>query len=176
MKEKIIKELQKLNNLDSRENINISNYNKLFNEINDYLLSDDPIENKNEVSLLVIEIVNYYKDFQDHLDELPNTIKLLFKSDENLRYIKILYEGIMNYDFVTPIQFHEILVSYLDFLEDENNDFYITNCYSKIEDFNKQLNDYLEKLDYNDNKFKDGLDEETIRIVKDLVKNSNRNK
>ncbi len=159
----------KLFELLKKEKLDINEYKTIFNELSTILDSNISKEEKEELSILAIDIINKFHNLED----LKDNIKYLYIGYENLHFIKILYEDIMNYDFVCPIQFTEILVSFLDYIENPVNNIYINNCYNDFINFENILIKYPDKIDSNGELFKYGLDEEIIKQLNKLKRGRN---
>ena len=154
-----------------REELSVEKYSDLFIKIENTLLDDEVLVE--EKDLLISEFLNmlsYYVTLQESYEKFPELLKQIFISHNLYKRLCILMKVINDYDVPMPLDFEEILLDYFDFLENPDNEFFIHNCYSKIDIFNKIILDYLNKKDYNNKKFEDSINKpELISLFKTKI-------
>lgn len=168
----IISREDKINRMKQfRETLSVEKYYDLFLGIQNSLLDEKVLES--EKDLLISEFLNllsYYTTLQESYEKFPELLKQIFIFQNLYKRLCILMEVINDYDVPMPLDFEEILLDYFDFLENPDNEFFIHNCYSKIDIFNKIILDYLNKKDYNNKKFEDSINKpELISLFKTKI-------
>lgn len=133
-----------------RNSVSIAKYQDFFNELQNYLLNNDiKSEEKDLIINKIIEFISLYPSLYQHVEKLPILITKIYYIDEILNRFTILFEQIENLEITVIKGFQDITKRYLEFLNNEDNSYYIHNCYSKIEKFNNKLLDYLNRKDSN---------------------------
>jgi len=152
-----------------RKSLTFNDYKKLFDDLEKYLLSFNVLKSeKQEVMILLLEFIDLYYGIQKHLDEFPLTIKNLYKSHSKLNGYKALMENANKYEFPAVDEFERLILIYLDYLDDMNNDFFIQICSSIISKFNDDLIVYLNR-EYNGKKFAEYLNRDLINHFYDKI-------
>lgn len=154
-----------------RKELSVEKYSVLFSKIEAILL-DENIQEE-EKDLLISEFLNllsYYTTLQESYEKFPGLLQQIYKSHMLYKRICILFEVINDYEFAAPNDFEQILLDYFDFLEKPENEFYIHNCYSKIDEFNKIVLKYLTKKDCENRTFENTINNpELIATFKNKV-------
>lgn len=141
-----------------RKEVSIDKYRDLFNSLQDYFLNEEvPSEEKSDVIILTIEFIRYFPALEDNITFLPSIIQKLYSCHMNLYKIMFMFEYLESREFTCINDFNTIMLDYLDYLDNSENDFYIHNCYSKIKDFNDKIFGYLNKCDYNGIRHRDNI-------------------
>lgn len=94
---------------------------------------------------------------EENIDKLPESIQMLYNSHQKLSRIIISFEYIKGLEFTADGLFEKTMMSYMNFLENSINDFYVNNYYSKIDQFNKMISTYLDTPDFTGKKHKDNI-------------------
>lgn len=190
MTNKYIKELKKIINfgIDEEEiltneerirkselfnsNFDYKNYLSLLSDIQSLLLSDISITEKEEIIKNVLDFICTYVNVEENVEQLPIIIKSVYYSYYNLSSLVILIEDIFNDEYTNVIDFEDVVIKYMDFLESIENEFYIHNCYSNINKFNQMLLNYLKKTDFDGVKHEDNINNpELINLLKIKINN-----
>lgn len=129
-------------------NLSFQNYLNLFNQINDVIL-DDEIDCKEKENLikLLIECINMYSKFYENIDLFPKEIKKVYFCFNALKRIKVGIENFLQKDIVAVKDFENILLYYMDFVDNPNNAMFINICYSEIEKINSKIINELQNID-----------------------------
>ena len=155
-----------------KKELSVEKYNALFINIEDALLKDNITLNEKDMLISkFLDLFSYYTVLQENYYKLPLILQQLYKSHSFYKRLCVLFEAIDNKEFAMTFDFEKIMLDYFDFLDNPENEFYIYNCYSKIEKINKMVNNFLNKKDFNDKKFEDVINKpELIFIFKEKSK------
>ena len=161
-----LKELLNYTNID---NLNLEIFEDVNNILNDNSVD---IEDKQDIVYLLIEVSKCLTGFEKIISKLPINLQSILNSYEDLKNIQILFETLENIkEFVMPKIYEKIVIQYLDFLENNNNQEFIMYDNYYINKFNQYLLDYLNRIDINNEKFENGISKDIVDKVKDLNKN-----
>ena len=157
-----------------RKNISYELYQDLFQEIEKYILEDNETD-KEELILLVIELISCFPQLENSINLFPITIINLYSSYINYKNICILFENIYYSDICSPLRYEEIILKFLAYIEDENNSYFINYCFRKIEKLYNGLIQYLDKKDYENVKYKEIINNpELITMLKNKMNDLNK--
>ena len=84
-------------------------------------------------------IISIYAALSRFFGGLYTISKILLNSYLSFLDINILFEGLCTGKVVCLDTLKGIIIKYLEFLKDSNNEFFIHYVFSKIEHFNKKL-------------------------------------
>ena len=138
--------IERINRIkEFRGNMNYENYQSIFVETVNFLNNaESSLEDKNLIVLNIINLIRNFTVLEDNINNFPLEIQILYSSYMELKRIKQHFElsanSISNYDEIVSI-----VNNYLDYLNNENHKYLISNCPSLIENFNKTIFAYMEK-------------------------------
>ncbi len=164
----------KLNELLTK--INIDNLDlEIFEEVDSNLNDGNiNIEDKQEIVYLLIEVSKCLGGFEEIIKELPSNLQKILNSYNELKNIQILYETLENIkEYVIPNIYERIVMQYLNYLENDNNQLFIMYDNYYINRFNQYLLDYLNRVDINNEKFENGISKDITEKVKELNNTNN---
>lgn len=165
-----------LNNILKQGNnaeINIEIFYSLADYITIYTLDK---KDKYLLIRLFLEITLCCINIEKNIHLLPPTLENIYYSNLNFKNIILLFEDIDTIDVPSKVGYEQVVNLYIDFLEDSNNFNFVTYNFPIIKKYNRKLLDYLDKRDYNDNRFEDAIDPNVIYNLKKAIvyKNLNR--
>lgn len=154
-----------------RNNMNYENYQSIFVETVNFLNNaESSLEDKNLIVLNIINLIRNFPALEDNINYFPLEIQILYSSYMELKGIKQHFElsanSISNYNDI-----ESIINDYLDYLNNENYKYLISNCPSLIENFNKTIFDYLEKKNESGIKHKEFI---SVNLINQLNEQSMR--
>ena len=156
---------------DFRNSLSYEKYEFLFIDIEKYLLNENvSLQDKDTTLTTLLELIRSYSIFEDNVDKFPINIQQIYISFMNFRRLLILFEQVHYSEITRIIDFEEVMNSYMDYLDSPENELFINVCFSKIENFNSNILDYLNKKDYNGIKHIDNINNpELINLLKTKI-------
>ena len=133
---------------DFLENYSFEQYENLFIQINAVLIDDNvSVLEKNQLTNLLLECIDLYTKLKGNIDKFPKVIKEVYCSYNAFKLIEFgvdnyLYPGIVAVRYV-----EDMLVYYMDFMDDPNNQTFLDLCFDKIEQTNEKIIREFEKSD-----------------------------
>ena len=175
MENKLLNSLEELYNIDIKDaeykNINYENCLGLFNQVEIFLLDQTINERtlKEKVALKAIQVVRNFSKLEENISSFNETIVKLYDSYIKLMELNILFENEVDIEITNEKMFNELELRYATFIENPNNELFIKLCYSKIEEFNQKVNNYLNREDIYGNKHKDIIKKYNIDLLKEEI-------
>ena len=158
--------LNELLNYPNVDNLNLDIFKEISNILND---SNIKIEDKQEIVYLLIEVSKCLLGFETIIKKLPSSLQNILNSYNELKNIQIITETLDNFkEYVIPNIFENVVRDYLNFLENNNNQLFIMYDNYYINNFNKYLLDYINRLDCNNEKFENGINKDYVLRIKEL--------
>lgn len=156
---------------DFRNSLSYEKYESLFIDIEKYLLNENvSLQDKDTTLTTLLELIRSYSIFEDNVDKFPINIQQIYISFMDFRKLLILFEQVYYSDITRSIDFEEVMNSYMNYLDSPENELFINICFSKIENFNSNILDYLNKKDYNGIKHIDNINNpELINLLKTKI-------
>ena len=163
---------------DFRNSLSYEKYESLFIDIEKYLLNENvSLQDKDITLTTLLELIRSYSVFEDNVDKFPINIQQIYISFINFRRLLILFEQVYYSEITRIIDFEEVMNSYMDYLDSPENELFINICFSKIENFNSNILDYLNKEDCNGIKHIDNINNpELINLLKTKINGLQNNR
>jgi len=160
-----------------RKTLTVEYYYDFFQEVQEFIINENiSVEDKGEIILLTLRFVNDYVPLRENISKLPEIIIKLNESNEIFNRIMFYLQELVSSEVTKPYLFEEGIKLYFDFLDNPINEFFIHNCYSRIDEFNKKILKYLDTMDIDGNLHKDIINNpELIATLKeriDILENS----
>lgn len=164
--------------MEFRENISYEKYMELFNGIDLYIKNDKEDDYSKEIVIkLLIKCIKFFNNLDEDIDLFPSTIKIIYKGFIEYNNIVILFSQMDCSDICMIGPYFETAIRYLEFLDNPNYELFIHYCYSEVVELNKNLIDYLDRLEINGVKYRNIINDPVLeRMLKEKLNNLNDRK
>ena len=158
---------ERIKHLESfKKNFCLELYLDFFKSLELYLLNNKiPIEEKAKVIMLLIDVIRSFSEFEGKISNFLPFIQSIYNSYLSFLDINILFEGLCTGKVVCLDTLKGIIIKYLEFLKDSNNEFFIHYVFSKIEHFNKKLEILLDTNCSNGLSYRNNLNDVELLLI-----------
>lgn len=152
------------------ENITFSKCFALFCNVEDFLLDEENISKpKEEIIMLTIHGIENYSFLEENVDKLPCCIKDLYESYLEFGRMCLIFEKIAGSEITMTEVLENILTEYINFLLKTKHEFFIHNCYSRIEKFTERIMSYLRQENTDGVRHIDVINYDIIAFIRNRV-------
>jgi len=129
----------------------VEKYLGFFNRL-EQCLFDEAILNEEKIAIieLIIGFIKKYDTIERNVDKLPITIQNLYYSSNEFLFISLILEQLKLSMNVDPNLINKVLIKFLVFLENFQNEIFIYNFYCKIEILYNEIMKQIYKVVNND--------------------------
>jgi len=129
----------------------VEKYLGFFNRL-EQCLFDEAILNEDKIAIieLIIGFIKKYDTIERNVDKLPITIQNLYYSSNEFLFISLILEQLKLSMNVDPNLINKVLIKFLVFLENFQNEIFIYNFYCKIEILYNEIMKQIYKVVNND--------------------------
>ena len=161
--EKLTMEEKKKREREFLDNYSFLQYENLFIQINNAIINDEvSILEKNYLVTLLLECIDLYPKLKDYIEKFPKEVREIYCIYNSFKMVDVGIELYLYSDIVAVKSVEDMLVYYMDFMEDPNNQMFLELCFDKVEKANQKILSEFQKIDCN------GINKEEL-IKPDLV-------